>query len=297
MMASGRSMGSWWFADSTVHRTQWSAAVVAAVALTLSAGPLPNGSAWAAMTEQELAALSRLGEAKGRSADDMKRLLEQAQRAEARGLPSESLLDKIKEGLAKGIDSGRIEQRLATMVSHMEQADALLKETGAISGGRPTPGGRERALEVLGEALERGVTPGEVRAVHRAIGEGGREVLADTLAFGGKGMALMKEGGLPPDESHAMIVTASRRGLDSASLLDLAREIKVRGQELRENPARLREIRQAVERGERLEKILGDIRPRQDTTRSERFERRQRELSRPERRPERPERPLRPHGR
>ncbi len=241
-----------------------------------------GGLASAAISEQEVAALTRMGEAQGRSADDMKQLIEHAQRLDARGLPADALLDKIKEGLAKGIETSRIEQRLGAMAGHLETADSLLKETGA-GRSQMSPQERGRSLEVLAEALGRGVTPDEVRAMHRAIGEGNREVRAETLAYGAKGMAFMKEGGLSPDESHALIAAASRRGVEHVNLLDLARELKSRGQEFRENPARLREIRSAVERGERLEKILGDVRERHDRPR-------------PEPR-ERPERPFRPHRR
>ena len=241
------------------------------------------------MSEQEIGALTKKGEAQGRSPDDMKRLIERAREAESRGLPADSLFDKIREGLAKGVDSNRIEQRLATMTGYLETSDALLKETGAGKG-RMAPPERTRALEVLAEALGRGVTPDEVRSMHRAIGEGNREVGAETLAYGAKGMALMKEGKLPLDESQALIAAAARRGADHTNLLELARELKGRGQEFRENPGRLQEVRNAIERGERLDKVLHDLRTDSDRPRLERPVRPQRPQ-----RPDRPDRPMRPH--
>lgn len=282
------------YADRNIRLALWGTAVITAVGLILSGEPVS-----AVLSDQDIAALSKLGEAQGRSPDDMKRLIEQARRADALGLPSESLLDKIKEGLAKGIDSNRIEQRLATMSSHMETADALLKETGT-GRGQITPQERGRALVVLSEALGRGVRPDEVQSMNRALGDGGRGLRADTLAYDAKALALMKEGGLPVDESLALVAAATRRGADQTTLLDLARELKSRGPEYRDNRARLQDLRNAVERGESLEKILDDARSRSDRPR---LEHGRKDLSRPDRperpahpeRPERPERPIRPH--
>jgi hypothetical protein len=233
--------------------------------LTLAGLTFAPWPAAAGPLEQDLVSLARLGESQGRAPEDMKRLVDQVQRAQALGLPTESLIDKIKEGMAKRIETPRIEQRLTLMINHMKLADSLLKETGARKG-QAASGDRDRALAVLSEALERGVTPDEVRSVHRDIGEGNREVRPDALAYGAKGMALMKEGGLPPDESRALAATALRKGVEPTNLMDLARELKVRGPEFREHPARLRDIQLAVERGQRVEKILGDLRARPDAT-------------------------------
>jgi hypothetical protein len=265
--------------------------------LTLALFGISGGVTMAALSEQEIAAVTKLGEGQGRSPDDMKRLIAHAQQAEARGLPSDPLLDKIKEGLAKGVDSGRIEQRLNSMTSNMEKADALLKETETPGKGQTSPQDRGRALGVLAEALGRGVTPDEVRSLHRSIGEGNHDTRPETLAYSAKGLAVMKEGGLPPDESKAVMAAASRHG-SNAAVLDLARELKSRGQEFRDKPARLQDIRVAVERGERLDKLRSD--PHSITPRPERFDQRldqkKPDLARPEKplKPERLETPARP---
>ena len=263
--------------------------------LTLALFGISDGVATAALSEQEIAAVTKLGEAQGRSPDDMKRLIAQAQQAEARGLPSEPLLDKIREGLAKGVDSGRIEQRLSSMTSNMEKADALLKEAETPGKGQTSPQDRGRTLGVLAEALGRGVTPDEVRSLHRSIGEGNSDAKPETLAYSAKGLAVMKEGGLPPDESKAVMSAASRHGSNAAGLLDLARELKGRGQEFRDKPSRLHDIRTAMERGERLDKLRSD--PHPATPRSERFDQRLDRDQRPDqKKPDlaRPEKPLKP---
>nr|MBI3612657.1 hypothetical protein [Nitrospirota bacterium] len=241
---------------------RWAIAMLALASLTLS----PWQAAAADPLDQELVTLVHLGELQGRAAEEMKRLTDQVQRAQSLGLPTESLVDKIKEGMAKGIETPRIEQRLILMINHMKLAKTLLKATGPSGKNQAALGGKDRALAVLSEALERGVTPDEVRSVHRDIGEGNHEVHPDALAYGAKGMALMKEGGLPPDESRALTATALRKGVEPTNLMDLARELKGRGPEFREHPAKLRDIQNAVERGHRMEKIIGDLRSRPDTT-------------------------------
>lgn len=241
---------------------RWAIALLTLVGLALSvpwqaaAGPL----------EQELVALIHMGESQGRATEEMQRLAKQVQRAQGLGLSTESLIDKIKEGMAKGIETPRIEQRLVLMINHMKLAKTLLQETGSSDKNQAVLGGKDRALAVLSEALERGVTPDEVRDVYRAAGEGKHEVRSDALAYSAKGMALMKEGGLPPDQSRALAATALRKGVEPTNLMDLARELKGRGQELREHPAKLKDIQSAVERGQRVEKILGDLRSRPDAT-------------------------------
>lgn len=237
------------------------AALAVCLCFALAAGP-----ASADPLDEELITVSQIGGAKGIAPDAMKGLIGKVQEAHRLGLRTEPLIDKIKEGFAKGIEPERIEQRLKLMIAHMKLAAQLLKDTRTGAKNQTSAATQDRALDVLAEALDRGVTPENVRAVQREAEEGNREIRSDALAYGAKGLALMKEGGLPHDESHALISAALRRGVDSTSLLDLARELKQRGQEFRKRPALLREVRIAVEQGQHMEKILGDVRARSTVT-------------------------------
>lgn len=274
-------MELWLSAKNAMSSVRGATTLIVLLGFVLTAGP-----GYAGPLEQELTAISQAGAMQGRQPEEMQRLAGQVQRAQSLGLPTDSLVDKIKEGLAKGVTIPRIEQRLDLMVTHMKAADMLLQET--VGGkSQATQGGQDRALSVLSEALARGVSPDEVRALHRDIGESKREIRPDDLAYAAKGMALMKEGGLPPDHFRALTATALRQGIESTRILDLAREIKGLPSEARENPARIRNIQMAMEQGQRVEKIISDLqqvkpqfadRPRvldrlQATDRPERLER------------------------
>jgi len=268
------------------------AVLALALAGSISAG---QGVLWA-LPQQEVSEISRIATAQGRSPEDIRRLIEQAELVEAKGLPPEPILDKIKEGLAKGVDSRRLDPVLSKMSANMQTADNLIKETSKMP---VTPSNRTRALEVLSEALGRGVTPDEVRAISKAAGESQHP---ERLAYGAKGLALIKEGGVSVGAGQSLMASGLRGGLDSSTLLDLAREVKRRREELRDNPTRLRDIQNSVERGDRLEKIFGDGRTGRDAGQSERLERGnsgQNAIERPDRqtRPDRPERPERPERR
>lgn len=319
-MDSGNSMACWWChrpdkgrrdrspgkhrGRMVIFRREWPSLLV----LMLLSGGVSETTAVAALTEREVTEVSKLGTARGRSSEEISRLIGEAGRAEARGLPAGPLLDKLREGLAKGIETRRLEQVLATLATHLDTARTLQQEFESRAGREPAPGERQRALEVLAEALGRGVTPDEIRAIGRGLREAGGEVRGDLLAYGAKGMALMKEGGLPGAATAALLMAAMRQGLTPTELLGLARELKGRGPELRGNLTRLQELQRAIERGERSEQLFRESRERRvpggrlpgGTNRPERIEPQNRDRQTMERptQPERPERlePLeRPH--
>lgn len=234
-----------------VFRGDWSVLLVLLFSLCVS-----ETAALAALTEQQVAEVSKLGTAQGRSSEEISRLIGEARRAEARGLPAEPLLDKLREGLAKGVETRRLEQALATLATHLDTARALQQEFESRGGRDPAPADRQRTLEVLAEALGRGVTPNEIRAIGQGLRAAAGEVRGEVLAYGAKGMALMKEGGLPGSASTILIMAAVRQGFTPRDLLGLAREVKGQGAELRENPARMQELQRAIERGERTERLF-----------------------------------------
>jgi hypothetical protein len=263
MTALGKTMGCWLFANPISVTFQ--GARIALVALGLAGSVFSGQGVTWALSQQEVSEISQMGTAQGRSAEEMRRLIEHAERLEAQGLPPGPFLDKIKEGLAKGVEPNRMDSVLTKMATNLETANGLLKETS----GSPqlSPMSRARSLEVLSEALGRGVSPDEVRSMRQAPGN--TEMRPEQLAYGAKGLALMKEGGVPAEARQNLMASAVRSGFDSPSLLNLGREVKER-REFRENPARFRELQSAVERGDSVEKFLGKQRSLHDPSRLER---------------------------
>jgi hypothetical protein len=262
MTALGKTMGCWLSASPMSACLQVSR--IALVALGLGSVFSGQSMTWA-LSQQEVSEISQMGAAQGRSAEEMQRFIEHAERLESQGLPSGPLLDKIKEGLAKGVEPNRMDSVLTKMSTNLESADGLLKETSGFQ--QLSPMSRARSLEVLSEAIGRGVSPEEVRTMRQAPGN--TEMRPEQLAYGAKGLALMKEGGVPAEARQNLMASAVRSGFDSPSLLNLGREVKER-REFRENPARVRELQSAVERGDSVEKFLGKQRSLHDPSRLER---------------------------
>ena len=209
------------------------------------------------LTAHDREEVNRIGSAQGRSAGEINPLLEQVNKAGERGLPTESLLNKVKEGLAKGIEPKRIDPVLQQMTSRLESAHEVLEE--AKNRG-VAEGNRQRALETMAEALARGATKDEVRELSRLSQDSRHKVTQEELAAGAKGLAVMKEGRIPSKEGTALVGEGIRQGYRPSELLDLSREVKRRGSDFEEGRASLQQLREQVGRGERSDKLFRDDR-------------------------------------
>ena len=215
-------------------------------------------SVWAEpLSVQDRDAITRLGSAQGRSEEEIRPLLEQVTKVAERGLPSEALVNKVKEGLAKGVEPQRIDPVLRQMTSRLEAAHEVLEEAKARG---MTEGNRQRALETMAEALARGATRDEVRELSRLSQEGRHKATQEELAAGAKGLAVMKEGRIPSKEGTALVGEGIRQGYRASELLDLGREVKRRGSDFEEGRASLQQLREQVSRGERSDKLFREDR-------------------------------------
>lgn len=223
--------------------------ILLGLALTLCTGQAQADS----LSDHDRAEINRLRAAQGHSPDDIKPLLEQVNKAGERGLPVESLANKVKEGLAKGIEPKRIDPVLRQMTSRLESAHEVLEEAKGrgISGGN-----RQRALETMAEALGRGATADEVRELSRLSQDGRHKVTQEALAAGAKGLAVMKEGRIPSKDGTALVSEGMKQGYRPSELLDLSREVKRRGSDFQEGRASLKALREQVRRGERGDRLF-----------------------------------------
>jgi hypothetical protein len=219
---------------------------------------LTAATVWAEpLSIQDRDAITRLGSAQGRSEEELRPLLEQVTKAAERGLPSEALVNKVKEGLAKGVEPTRIDPVLRQMTSRLEAAHEVLEEA---KGRGMAEGNRQRALETMAEAFARGATKDEVRELSRLSQEGSHKATQEELAAGAKGLAVMKEGRIPSKEGTALVGEGIRHGYRSSELLDLGREVKRRGSDFEEGRASLQHLREQVSRGERSDKLFREDR-------------------------------------
>lgn len=213
-------------------------------------------SVWAEpLTVQDRETITRLGSAQGRSENEIAPLLDHVNKAGERGLPTESLLNKVREGLAKGVEPKRIDPVLRQMTSRLESAHEVLQEAGSRG---MEEGNRQRAIETMAEALARGTTADEVRELSRLSQDGRHKATQEELAAGAKGLAVMKEGRVPSKDGTALVGEGMKQGYRASELLDLSREVKRRGSDFEEGRASLKTIREQVRRGERSDRLFKD---------------------------------------
>jgi hypothetical protein len=258
-------------------------AVPLLLALALAAAAVPCAAQ--ALTPAEREAIARMRVDRGGRAEDVAGLVRTLDAAAARGLPTEPLASKVREGLAKGYDPGRIEPVILRMAADLDTAGALLRERGEAA-----PAART-AVVLLADALGGGVTPDEVRTLGRlALRPGETALSPDLLAGAARGLSFIKEARLPAGDGASVMAESVRQGYRQHEMLDLAREIKRRATAYREDRALLRALRESIARGERSERLFRDVRP--DPVERPAVER-QPASDRPER-PQAPERPQRP---
>lgn len=211
------------------------------------------------LSVQDREEIDRLRASQGRSVEEINQLLEQVSIAGEKGLPTEPLANKVKEGLAKGVEPKRIDPVLRQLVTHFESAHGVLQE--AVTNGMidQAQGNRQRALESLAEAFGRGATAEEVRELARTGQRQGQKLSQDTLAVGAKSLAMIKEAKIPSKEGAAVVAEGLRQGYRPAELADLAREIKRRGQDFREGRLTTQAIRDRISKGGRSDRLFQDV--------------------------------------
>jgi len=204
------------------------------------------GPAAAEIPEKDRAEIEQLRSVHGRPAEDVEPLLAQVSEAGARGLPQGLLLNKVKEGLAKGIETPRIGEALSDATRRLELSQTMLHElapTGPRRDRHP-----QRAVQVLAEAFGRNITPDDVRELHRRAADGQRPLTAEELAYGVKGLALMKSAGV---SGMDIVAEGIRQGYRPSDFIHLGREVRMHREALLANPERLQELQQEIGQGRR----------------------------------------------
>jgi len=223
-------------------------------AMCLGTSPVQADS----LSTQDREEINRLRSVQGHSAEDVNGLLEQVIKAGEKGLPTEPLANKVKEGLAKGIEPKRIDPVVRQLVTHFESAQDILQESAAKGMVDSSQGNRQRALEGLAEALSRGATAEEVRELAKTSQGGGGKVSQESLAAGAKSLAILKEARISSKDGTALVSEGIRQGYRSAELADLARELKRRGSDIQQGRVNLQNIKDQVSKGQRADRIFRD---------------------------------------
>ncbi len=209
------------------------------------------------LSAQDRDEILRLRATRGFAAEEVNQLIEQVNKAGEKGMPTEPLANKVKEGLAKGVEPRRIDPVLRQLVSHFETAHDVLREAGTHG---VAEGNRQRAMEMMAEALSRGATTDEVRELTRLSQDGKQKVTQETLAAGAKSLAVMKEGRISSKDGAALVSEGMKQGYRPAELIDLSREVKRRGSDFQGGRASIQALREQVSRGERGDRLFREDR-------------------------------------
>lgn len=139
------------------------------------------------------------------------------------GLPARPVLDRIEQGLAKGVALDRIADASARLAEKLQAARPIVDDL-IRTGLRPTQSTeREAAIGAVARALEKTVTPEEVKALGAAVREAGGSLrlftsAADTATyFAGSGM--------PPKTAAQLVRHAVEKGFTLRDLDNMVRQM------------------------------------------------------------------------
>lgn len=260
------------------------------LALGLTARP----AAAQALSSADRDAIVKQHTSRGGRADELPGVFAVVDGAEARGLPTLPIVNKIREGIAKGVAVPRIDQTVRQMASNLDTADRLLRD-----GASEAVVNRTAAVVLLADALAGGLTPDAIREIRKQAQSA--SLSGDVVAGAARGLAFISSAKLPVAEGTGVVVEAVRRGYQPQELVDLGREVKRRERDYQSGRATLRTLRDAIARGDRPERLFREPvpveRPAQTRPEATVVPERPVRPSVPERpappaRPETPERPL-----
>ncbi len=199
----------------------------------------------AGVPEGELSAIIQRGVGRGVPAPELARLLEVATEAKRQDLPMGPILDKLKEGLAKGAAPERIAAVASRMAGELAAARDLVRRAEREGVRVEAEEERKRAIEAVADALGRGVSRQEVEDLSRHVGGSSRrEARMSRLEAGARATADLVSMGLSPRDASETVGAALSRGLGRRDLErfreDLARERR-RGGSLEKGAERIRE--------------------------------------------------------
>ncbi len=240
--------GGWAIAQEKVDRGELSSALEAA-GLSSEGQALLREKAGdavrAGVPERELSAIIQRGVGRGVPAPELARLLDVAAEAKRQELPIAPILDKLKEGLAKGAAPERIAAVASRMAGDLATSRDLIRRAEREGVRAAAEEDRKRAIEAVADALGRGVSRQEVEELSRRVaGSSRRDATMSRLETGAQATADLVSMGLPPRDASETVGVALSRGLGRHDLErlreDLARERR-RGGSLEKGAERIRE--------------------------------------------------------
>ncbi len=199
----------------------------------------------AGVPESDVAGIIERAVGRGVPAPEIARLLDVVTEARRQDLPVGPLLDKVKEGLAKGAPPERIVAVASRISGDLATSRDLIRRAereGVRGEGR---GDRERVVESVADAMGRGVSLKDVEELARRVaGSSPRGATLSRLEAGAQATADLVSMGLPLRDASETVGVALSHDLDRREIErlreSLARERR-RGGSLEDGARRIRD--------------------------------------------------------
>ena len=166
--------------------------------------------------------ISRSG---ARSADSAmtERLLGTATAVQEQGLPAQPVLNRVQQGLAKGVPVDQVAAAAERLAGRLRDAKPLVNSTIESGVAAGSARDREYALETVARALERDIPKAAISGTGAKVRDQKGSVVLFDKAVGT--MTGLVEGGMKPDAAARIVQDAVKRGSSEKDLSKLERDV------------------------------------------------------------------------
>ncbi|MFO0754292.1 MAG: hypothetical protein U0411_13340 [Thermodesulfovibrionales bacterium] len=171
----------------------------------------------------DITVIVKRGLARGWQGSALEESLATAEKAKRQGLPYRPVLDRIQQGLSKGVPADRVSRATTLLTEKLSKADGIV--TGLIKSGMKTgaPPERTDAVQNIARALEREI-PGET-LVKMGITRAKSDPSLSRFSNGVSTMTSLIEMGMPVDHAAKLIGKAMERGYSDKDMIMLEKDM------------------------------------------------------------------------
>jgi hypothetical protein len=163
------------------------------------------------------------GRDRGISAATTRELIDTAVNVRAKDLPVRPVLDRIEQGLSKGVPSEKIAAASRNLSEKLSEARPIVNEfirSGVRSGAEKD---REYAVETVARALERSIPANTIERTGRQVKDRqGSVVLFDKAVHT---LTSLTENGMPVESASRLVRSAVERGFTEKDLTKMERDV------------------------------------------------------------------------
>ncbi len=177
----------------------------------------------------DITVIVKRGLARGWQGNALEESLAAAEKAKKQGLPYRPVLDRIQQGLSKGVPADRVSRATVLLTEKLSEADRIV--TGLIGNGmKPeAPPEKTDAVQNVARALEREI-PAET-LIKMGAAQLKKNPSLSRFSNGISTMTSLIEMGMPIDHAAKLIGKAMERGYSSRDMIMLEKDMSLALQE------------------------------------------------------------------